>query len=417
MRLFRGLMKPLPVSVNPDRGFMKRRTWAGISDVTFGAITVKTSKMKHVITTLLLAAFAFSSCEKESLPIQSNDKKFNTASFKKNLQTALKGARGYQFAITQNGKVADTAAYGIATVSGMPSDLNAFTNIASVTKTLTAATVIQYMLQNDVTIDSKIGRWLPASWPRHDSIRDLTFKQLMTHTSGIRGSRTEWDQLMTVVGSPITAPKTNQYSNINFALFRAILPKLNDSVKFRSQELKLSPAAFQQWMSQEYIRLVNVHVLSKAGIPTRGCAPVTGKMTMMMTEAPDRLIGSDFSDWTEKCGGGGWVLTTMEMSRVIVYLTHTNNILSPEERKLMDDNRLGWVARFPVTGGLAYGHDGALYVDRNEEEGVNGGDVGSQTLIIRLPAKVELALAVHSIGEGWRDLYDIVAVAYNASWK
>ncbi|MGE7775871.1 serine hydrolase domain-containing protein [Chitinophaga sp. NPDC101104] len=378
--------------------------------------------MKHVVKPFACCAIAvvtlagLNACKKEP-PIQSNDKKFSTSLFKKNLQEALASARGYQFVITQNGQVADTAAYGIQSIDGKKSDLHAFTNIASVTKTLTAATVVQYMLQKDVTIESKIGRWLPASWYIHDSIRNITFKQLMTHTSGIRGSQTDWEPLMSTVASPITAPKTPEYSNINFALFRAILPKLNDSVKFRQQEQLLAPGEFRKWMSQEYIRLVNVHVLSKAGIPARGCAPVEGKMTQMMSEAPYRLIGSDFGNWTEKCGGGGWVLTTMEMSRIIVYLTHTNNILSPEERQLMDDNRLGWIARFPVTGGLAYGHDGALYVDRNKVEGLNWGDVGSQTLIIRLPAKVELAMGINSLGADWRKVYDIVALAYNKSWK
>lgn len=400
---------------------MKRCSRPGVCDITFGAITVKTSKMKHVITpfkTLAVSAVVLAglaSCEKE-LPIKSNDKVFSTAAFKKNLQAALTGARGYQFVITQNGQVADTAEFGIATVGGTKSGLDLFINVASVTKTLTAATVVQYMLQKDVTIDSKIGPWLPASWAVHDTIKKLSFKQLMTHTSGIRGSATEWSSLMTTAASPITAPQSNAYSNINYALFRAILPKLHDSATFRQRELALPPADFQAWMSQEYIRLVNLHVLSKAGIPTRGCAPVTGKMTMMMTEGPYRLIGSDFGDWSNKCGGGGWVLTTMEMSRVIVYLTHSDNILSPEERALMDNNRLGWVARFPVTGGMAYGHDGALYVNRNKEEGLNGGDVGSQTLIIKLPAKVELALGINSIKDGWRDVYDIVAAAYNKSW-
>ncbi len=365
---------------------------------------------------MLAAVAGFQSCKKNDLPIQSNDKKFSTSLFKQNLQKALSGARGYQFVITQNGQVADTAVYGIGTVDGVKSDLNAFTNIASVTKTLTAATVVQYMLQKDVTIDSKIGPWLPATWKIHDTIRKLTFKELMTHTSGIRGDQSEWESLMNTVATTISAPKTGKYSNINFALFRAILPKLHDSAAFRSKELHMAPADFRKWMSQEYIRLVNFHVLSKAGIPTRGCAPVTGKMFMMMTEAPERLIGNDFSDWTEKCGGGGWVLTTMEMSRVITYLTHTNNILSPEERELMDKNRLGWIGVFPVTGGMAYGHDGALMVDRNKIDGVNAGDVGIQTLIIRLPAKVELAIGINSIGDGWRKVYDIVALAYNNAW-
>lgn len=81
----------------------------------------------------------------------------------------------------------------------------------------------------------------------------------------------------------------------------------------------------------------------------------------------------------------------------------------------MDDNRFGWGRVFTVTGGTAYGHDGALYSNQNKEDGPQIGDLGLETFIVKLPANVELALSVNSVGEGWRFLHTIVEKSYNAS--
>ena len=382
---------------------------------------MKPTKNRVLHSTLLLTTLAgFVSCKKDSLPIKSNDKVFSTALFKQNLQQQLTGARGYQFVITHNGQVADTAAFGIGIFSRAgngPADINAFVNIASVTKTLTAVTALQYLNKPNLTIDSNIGPWLPTSWVRHADIQKITFRELLTHTSGIRGDQTDWSTLWNIAGNPISAPKTpGVYSNINFALFRAILPKLHDSAKFRQQETSLSTTAFNSWMSQEYIKLVQQHVFTKAGLPARNCVPVPGKTLQMLNENPDPLDGVSHDDWTEKCGGGGFVLTTMDMARIITYLTHTEKVLSASQRTLMDANRLGWNRVFGVTGGTAYGHGGALYVEKNGIKGLNKGDCGLQTLIIKLPAKVELALSINSVGSDWRNTNDIVAAAYNAAW-
>lgn len=382
---------------------------------------MKPTKTNVGYSALIFAAIAgLTSCKKDSLPLKSNDKTFSATLFKQNLQQQLAGARGYQFVITQNGQVTDTAASGVGAFSragNMPADINAFINIASVTKTLTAVTALQYLDKPALTIDSAIGRWLPATWVRHADIQKITFRQLLTHTSGIRGDQTDWNTLWNIAGNPINAPKfPGQYSNINFALFRAILPKLHDSVKFRQMEFSLSPTEFSNWMSQEYIKLVQQHVFTKAGLPARNCVPVAGKTLQMMNEDPDPLDGATPSDWTDKCGGGGFFLTTMDMARVITYLANTDNVLSATQRTLMDKNKLGWSNVFEVTGGTAYGHNGALYVERNNTDGVNKGDLGLQTMMVKFPAKVELALGINSIDSTWRKLEDIIKTAYDAAW-
>lgn len=368
----------------------------------------------------LAASAGMTACHKNDLPIKTPGMVFKTELFKKNLLGQLAGARGYQFLIMQNGQVAEKAEVGIGSTSAagdLPANVNSYVNIASVTKTLTAITTIKLLEKRKLGINTKIGMWLPKSWAQHEDIKNLTFKDLLTHSSGIRGSNTSWDTLKKVVSGPITAPKKPaSYSNINFALFRAMLPKINNPVAFGNQELALSEKDFDAWMSKAYIALVQEYVFDKAGLGTRNCKPVDGKTLQMLNEAPSRLEGLSHVDWTEFCGGGGFVLTTTDLARIIVFLTHTEELLSKQQKQMMDNERLGWNGVFAVTGGIAYGHGGALYADRNGVDGPQVGDLGLQTLIIKLPENVELALSVNSVGEGWRNMYSIAKEAYNASW-
>src|SRR5215217_153147 len=110
----------------------------------------------------------FTSCKKD-LPIQSNDKVFKVSLFKQSLKQQLNAARGYQFIINQNGKWADSAVAGIGGFnrSGTyPASVNSEVHIASVTKHFTAVAVLKLLAKRKLSIESKIGAWLPASWSK-----------------------------------------------------------------------------------------------------------------------------------------------------------------------------------------------------------------------------------------------------------
>ncbi|RYZ37794.1 MAG: class A beta-lactamase-related serine hydrolase, partial [Sphingobacteriales bacterium] len=311
------------------------------------------------------------------------------------------------------------AAFGIGSTGrtgSIDASVDGFMNIASVTKTLTAITAIRLLKKNGINIDSTIGKWLPASWPKNDKISKLKFKQLLTHTSGIRTGNTSWNDLKQVVAN---APEGNTdyvYANANFALFRAMLPKLDNNLTFEYWETHMTEENFNNWMSTLYISLVNNYVIENAGITERTCSPVSGTNYTMHNEAPQSLVSVALGDWKQSCGGGGFFMTTMDLSRIIVYMTHSNKILSDNDRALMDENRLGWNRVVAVTGGTALGHGGGLYEDIDNSGGVTAGDVGLQTLIMKFPNKVELALGINSIGNDWRNTNSIVQTAYNDAW-
>ena len=394
--------------------------------------------MKHsllIIAGILTLSLFAVSCKKD-LPKKSNAKVFNVQKFSQLLQTKiiesspLKDPQGFSFIITQNQKIADSFSYGIAYTSSAGGLINWTTkqeiNVASVTKTLTAVAAFQLMKKNSLSEGSNISKWLPKYMNAHAGIKKLEFKELLTHSSGITESGTDYINLRKVIGNAPTDPQKTQrqYSNVNFAIFRILIPFMIDSNIAKSKELQFLPkkdtASFERWLSATYINYMQQNVFTPAGLGTVNCIP---SFNTAMAYSEPTGTGQAFAingDWTESCGGGGFYMNVQEMSKWMVYLTYTNALLSNDQRKLMDSQMMGWdINDCKMTiAGQAYGKNGALRWDSNK----NGiapdlGDAGLQTLIMKFPNKVELALAINSLPGAYRSLSAMAASSYNAAWE
>ena len=164
--------------------------------------------------------------------------------FKANLQAEFNGKFvGWAFAVARNGKVRRAGAGGFAR---LPDDgnkpMSSWTrqNVASVTKTITAIAVLQLLEKNGLTLATHIAPYLPADWPRGYGFQNgnsLTFKQLLTHKSGLnqryKGMTqaqkdiwgNDWDGLKYIVEKGVKAKDVGTwgYKNANYALFRIII--------------------------------------------------------------------------------------------------------------------------------------------------------------------------------------------------
>src|ERR1700754_2038076 len=149
--------------------------------------TQKPSTMKRICQLAALIALFITSCKKID-DIKSGGKVFDAATFKKNIITKL-GNRtiGYNFVISEKGRLADTCQRGFARMSqdgAIPHSVYKEMNVASVTKWLTAVGAMSLMKERNISLDDSIYKWLPKSWPLGNGVRSVTFKQLLTHTSG-----------------------------------------------------------------------------------------------------------------------------------------------------------------------------------------------------------------------------------------
>jgi CubicO group peptidase (beta-lactamase class C family) len=392
--------------------------------------------MKHIIKTaiaLVLIAASFTACKKEKLG--ANVKKFNVAKFRENLKaqidtSATTQPMGYSFVINKEGKLADSFSKGIAyidTKSGTSGawNINQEINIASVTKTMTAVAVFQLMKKNKLALTDKIDTWLPAAYFPAQVIKDITFGELLTHSSGITESSTSYDSIRMVISQGlVTLPKPkNSYSNVNFAIFRIIIPYLRDKATMQSLEKSMMPGqrdAFEKLLSSNYISYMQNNVFTPAGLPDITCKPGANTAQAFSEPSGRGQASANLGDWTETCGGGGYFMSVREMAKFMAYLSHTYTLLDYEQRIMMDTNFGGWDTwNSPMTlAGKAYGKDGALRWDSNNN-GVapDAGDAGLQTLVMKFPNGVELALAINSLPGSWRGLSSIARNAYNGAWE
>jgi hypothetical protein len=257
-------------------------------------------------------------------------------------------AVGYTYLILDHGRVVASKTFGLAhTDADSPAvalSRDDRMNIASVTKTLTAVAALKLLAAKHVFIDTPIYSYLPKSWTLGPNIKTITFRELLTHTSGIRSSQdlaTGYDDLRTLIAQGINlSNKVYHYQNHNFALFRILIPYLNG---FDDTGVTDIGAA----TSQQYLAYMNSVYGSYFNVT---CDPNANAGTHILSYPypAGSSHGIDWGDWTAICGGGGLQLSVDEMG---VFLTQLNfDVFLPAEGlQQMYDNLLGWDYLFANT--------------------------------------------------------------------
>lgn len=135
--------------------------------------------------TLLFVIFSLSACTQTRPDIDSISESRATvldASFaeivkKHNINTA-------GVAVIKNNKVIWSNQYGLQS-PGTPASSNTLFNIASLTKTVTAETVLRLAAQGKLSLDESIAPyWIDPDLKGHPNVKQLTPRMLLTHTSG-----------------------------------------------------------------------------------------------------------------------------------------------------------------------------------------------------------------------------------------
>jgi CubicO group peptidase (beta-lactamase class C family) len=289
------------------------------------------------------------------------------------------------------------------------------TNIASVSKTMTAVAVIQLLAKDHVSIKAAIAPYLYPDWKRGPNIDSLTFFDLLTHQSGFAqvtqfGSfgktpceqAIDYDGLEAMVAHGVSASNigAGDYGNCNFALLRELMPKLqgHDLSGYAN-----GPGRAQE-SSAEYIDYLNAHVFQPVGVPQRQCRPSNPtNVVLSYPFPPGSTPGNSWGDWTLSCGGGGWVLSANDIFAVVNSLAGDSRLLNNTLKQPMFTTSLGW--------------DSAVRSDcPSPNVCKNGGLVGSGTtlwlntyagiLACNVPV---VAVANSPLSE---DIIDIVADAY-----
>ena len=230
----------------------------------------------------------------------------------------------------------------------LPMTPDLVTDIASVSKPMTAVAVLQLLAKDGLPITTKISSYIYSDWTQGANIDQLTFKELLNHSSGFGqlsgnacGAGITYSALKTLVAGGVTAANIGQpsYGNCNFALLRELMPALQG----KSLSGYADGAARAQQSSSMYIDYVNANVFQPAGIGLSACKPPSGTNDILSYANPaGTTSGDDWGDWSLQCGSGGWVLSANQIFDVVNSLATSNTLLTAADKKQMFGDCLGW---------------------------------------------------------------------------
>ncbi|MGH3430910.1 MAG: serine hydrolase domain-containing protein, partial [Mycobacteriales bacterium] len=204
-------------------------------------------------------------------------------------------------------------AYGLASVElGVPNTTHSRFQIASVSKTLTAAAVLKLVQQGRVDLDAPVSRYVPEYAPG----RNITIKQLLTHTSGVPDvnqlpvyaslglqHRTPAEIVAAFKDVPLKFPPGSSYaySNSNYVLLALVIERA-------------SGLSYGDFMRREIFAPLGMVDSGHRGDATA----IVPNMTEGYERAPDgQLKLTPWFDWSVKTGNGSLYATAADLYRFI----------------------------------------------------------------------------------------------------
>ncbi|GAA4273870.1 hypothetical protein GCM10022258_31640 [Aquimarina gracilis] len=382
---------------------------------------------------VLLSTFSlisFTSCETDNdiNDFQTNSPVFDLDLFEQNLIDYIEAGGdspiGWAYTISKNGNLARSNAYGQARTSADGATdftLNKEINVASVTKFYTAIAVMQLLEANDLTIEDKITDWLPDSWAQGPGVSELSFKDLLKHESGLQSTNNNFDTtlgydgLKDCIETGVVNSKTRNYLNVNFALYRVLIPSLWSTIS--NNAIDIENDANTQFM---YLLYMQENIFNRLSLPLVGCVPEDRETSTLYYNANDsntNTNGQYYGSWNNKSGGGGYFMTTLEMAKVNAFFEQTEVLVTKDQRDQMKLHRLGMDTEDAADEihGNYYGKAGSIGTssDATVSQGV-------RTQIVMFPSnRVDCVIVMNSQGvtlQNTTSLRQMIYNAYNAAW-
>lgn len=344
---------------------------------------------------------------------------FNIALFEQNIRAELNGQTvGYVYAINQDGALVKSGASGHARtqIDGqMDQSASKRMNIASISKTISAVAVLKLLERRGLSIDSLIAPWLPQDWQLGPGVSTLSFKNLLTHRTGFDSHNSHFESTLTyaamkdAVAKGVVRPQSYQYLNLNYSLFRVIIPALWQGLADAPEISDIGENSSGFF----FRKFVQVEIMDLIGVLDADCInPPSSPPTLYYTLGASGH-GIDFGSFIHICGSGGFYLSAIDLAHFMASIRYDDTILSPANRAIMERNYIGWYEGGRMIGskGEYFNHSGWITWSTISPFGNMRG------LVVKYPNNIEAVLLINSDIANGENITTIMTHAYDDAWE
>jgi CubicO group peptidase (beta-lactamase class C family) len=339
--------------------------------------------------------------------------KLDAKAFGDQLHAALKDSvAGYAMQLRQNGAPVYTLIWNW---SQTPADgsqgwtLDRRMHIASVSKLVTAMAMTKLLAAKNISPDAKIINYLPTYWQKGPGIANISFAQLLTHTSGFStgGSATDYQTMKARVAQGVGG-NGYDYENLNFGLCRILIAIINGNVS--KNMLIPQPLTDPLWDGitvAAYEQYMQANVFAPAGVTGATLErPANGTLAYNF---PVIQAGWNSGSLESVSGGAGWHMSVNELLAVMGTFRRGGSIMSPGNASNMLAAGFGIDLTLNTLAGPLYNKNG-LWRDNQQRT--------EQSLAYFLPENMELVVFANSpIGANAQFFRTLVTNIYLANLK
>jgi CubicO group peptidase (beta-lactamase class C family) len=277
-------------------------------------------------------------------------------------------------AVSTGGAIDCLAAYGSAD-NKTPNTIGTAFSIGSVTKAFTAAAIFQLVDDGTLQLYTRVGDILPEL---RGPVRAATVRQLLLHTSGLKGTHgndsqpMDAGQALAAIGTLELAAEPGRkylYSNAGYTLLALVVRKV-------------SGTDFRDYLAARILRLPGGRT---AGGFWNGQPSAPGPRATGYREDGTEANGTFAGPYWATEGNGGLAMTTADLARW-THALFTGGIVSAASAKaiatpgqIIEEGRSeapGWVA-----------HDASLFGEPFLATAGGGGDIGHNAVVVWIPQR------------------------------
>src|SRR2546423_10476253 len=341
---------------------------------------------------------------------------FDVKGFGDGLHAALKDSvAGYVMRLRQNGTTIYTLEWNWAKTPADGSEgwkPNVRMHIASCSKLITGIAMTRLLNDKHISYDTPIIDHLPKYWAKGPNVNKITFRHLMTQTSGlnfgVNSSASDYEFMKSQIAAGVTHLGQYWYQNMNFGLCRILITTINGNVSPDTNfNLPIIPHAndliWDYVTIQSYKTYVEHHLFTPAGVSGPGLDHPAGDA--LAYNFPVSGNGWNSGNLASVSGGAGWHMSPDDLLSVMDAFRRKGTIMSTTQAQTMLDDGFGIdVVGMQTPLGKLYNKNGAWGDASGRME---------QSLAYFLPQDMELVVLTNSpVGSPGKFFRDVVTNIY-----